>query len=61
MKLLYILKSRIPTSFLDFIIEGEHIKIDNLVYTRIEKRPPNRRPLRKLKALNSDDQIIIYG
>jgi len=60
-KLFYILKSKIPTSFYDFIIDGQNIRIGDLVYTRLEKRPPNRRPIRRLKSLNSDELITIYG
>ena len=60
-KLIYILKSKIPTSFYDFIIDGQNIRIGDLVYTRLEKRPPNRRPIRRLKNLNSDELITIYG
>lgn len=60
-KLFYILKSKIPSSFFDQIIDGQNIKIDDLVYTRVDKRPPNRRPIRRLKNLNSDELIIIYG
>lgn len=60
-KSIYCLKSRIPTLFLDQIVDGTHIKIDGQTYEQLLKRPPNRRPLRKLVNEEKDELIVIYG
>ena len=60
-KLFYIQKSRIPNAFFENIVEGEHISFEGKTYERLDRRPLGRRPIKRLKSLNSDEQITIYA
>jgi len=60
-KLIFCLKSRIPSLFYDQIVDGQHITIEGQIYENLMKRPPNRRPLRRLVNETKQELLVIYG
>jgi len=57
----YIASILVTVGIADTVIEGEHIKIGDLVYVRLSKKPKGKIVKRKLLSTISEEQFIIYG
>lgn len=59
-ELYYMASIAIPASIADTIIDGDTIKLNELVYKRLSKKPKRRTIERRLLNVEGDQKLLIY-
>lgn len=60
-KSFYISSMKMNSIISDTVISGYHIVVDGLTYELLSRRPKNRRVIRKLVGVDTQEEITIYG
>ena len=60
-KSFYISSMKMNSLIAETVISGYHIVVDGLTYELVSRRPRNKRVIRKLSGVTTEEEITIYG
>lgn len=60
-KKFYILYSKINARISDSVMTGYHIKVDDLTYERVSRRPLGKRVVKRLLNTSTEEKLVLYA
>lgn len=57
----YILYSKINARIAETVLSGYHIKVDDITYERVSRRPLGKKVVKRLLNTSTNEKLVLYA